>query len=210
MATKANSKPCQTFEIELLAKKQLWWSFSVSTDYYYSKKCNGINCLLWCFSNNWCFIDIFTYFQLSFSIRVYPVRCLSLSFLLIKVAQLEGSKGGDLPLIIIVSSLINKNISERYQDFSALICDCLIIQTREVFAFASVSKFQGIQALKFKDKRKFPNGLDFLMSQEVQEFLEESRVPDVSGVLGSQDWVPLFYHFITHTHLKNDYHFLIL
>ena len=123
------------------------------------------------------FIDIYTYLQLSFSIQVYPIRCLLLSFLLITVAQLEQSKRGGLPLIIIVSNMRNKKVSERNMKFSVLVCDCLIIQFKEVCTYALISNFQGIQVLKFKGQKGFLTGLEFLRSQGVQGFLE---------VLGSQ------------------------
>ena len=60
------------------------------------------------------FIDIFTYFSVRkstvFSVQEYSMIFLWLSFLLITVAWLKGSKGGDLPLIIISNNSINKNL----------------------------------------------------------------------------------------------------
>ena len=52
-----------------------------------------------------------------FSIQLYPIRCLWLLFLLITVTWLEGCKGGDWPIIIIVNNSINKITSEGIPNF---------------------------------------------------------------------------------------------
>ena len=92
------------------------------------------------------FIDIFTYCNVKNSLifnRSISNK-MSLSILLITVTQLEGSKGGDRPLIIIVNNSINNNLTQ----FCALIVQ--LYNLERSFVFASVSEFLGVQILNIK------------------------------------------------------------
>ena len=52
---------------------------------------------------------------------------------------------GDLALIILVNNSINNITSERYTQFSALVCDCFVISFREVFCLCYVSGCLGFE-----------------------------------------------------------------
>ena len=91
------------------------------------------------------FIDIYTYLQLSFSIQVFSIRWLWLPFLLITVAELEGKKGGSLPLTIIVSSLINKKSQKGTQNFLLWF---VIFQLYSLGTFVFMLKFQSFRVFR--------------------------------------------------------------
>ena len=63
---------------------------------------------------------------------------------------MEGRKGGDLPLIIIVNNSINKITSKGTHNFPLWFVIVQLDNLERFLVYASVSKFLGIQALTFR------------------------------------------------------------